>query len=131
MAPALAIEAGLPAIAPAQAQSAAEPQWRHALSLFGDIKYPAGFKRFDYVNPDAPKGGVVREIAIGTFDNFNLAIAGVKGNFAAGGGADQRSADDAFAGRGRHRIWPARRGGRASGRFQLGDLSAAQGSALA
>jgi microcin C transport system substrate-binding protein len=37
-----------------------EPQWRHALSLFGDVKYPADFKRFDYVNPDAPKGGVVR-----------------------------------------------------------------------
>jgi len=82
MAPALAIEAGVPAIAPVQAQSVAEPQWRHALSLFGDTKYPAGFKRFDYVNPDAPKGGVVREIAIGTFDNFNLAVAGVKGSFA-------------------------------------------------
>ena len=40
-----------------------ELAWRHALSLFGDIKYPADFKRFDYVNPDAPKGGVVRQIA--------------------------------------------------------------------
>jgi ABC-type oligopeptide transport system substrate-binding subunit len=29
------------------------------LSLFGDLKYPAGFKHFDYVNPKAPKGGVV------------------------------------------------------------------------
>jgi microcin C transport system substrate-binding protein len=28
------------------------------ISTFGDIQYPAGFKRFDYVNPDAPKGGV-------------------------------------------------------------------------
>jgi len=83
MAPALAIEAGLPVAAPAQAQSAAEPAWRHALSLFGDIKYSEGFKRFDYVNPDAPKGGVVREIAIGTFDNFNVAVAGVKGSVAA------------------------------------------------
>ena len=26
------------------------------MSLFGDVKYPAGFKRFDYVNPDAPEG---------------------------------------------------------------------------
>ncbi len=69
LAPTLAIEAGFPAIA--EAQSAAEPVWRHALSLFGDIKYPADFKRFDYVNPDAPKVGEVREIAIGTFDNFN------------------------------------------------------------
>jgi microcin C transport system substrate-binding protein len=65
----------------AQAQAAA-PEWRHALSLFGKVKYPAGFKRYDYVNPDAPKGGVARQISIGTFDNFNLAVAGVKGALA-------------------------------------------------
>ena len=65
MAPALGPAPG-PAIAPAQAQ-AAEPAWQHALSLFGEVKYPAGFKRFDYVNPDAPKGGTVRQIQIGTF----------------------------------------------------------------
>lgn len=59
-------------------------EWRHALSLFNDIKYPAGFKHFDYVNPDAPKGGTVRQIAIGTFDNFNVTISGVKGVVAAG-----------------------------------------------
>ena len=34
--------------------------WRHGLSLFGELKYPAGFKQFDYVNPNAPKGGAVR-----------------------------------------------------------------------
>ena len=71
----------------ARAQSAVAPGagdlvWRHGLSLFGDVKYPADFKRFDYVNPDAPKGGVARQIAIGTFDNFNLAVAGVKGSIA-------------------------------------------------
>ena len=60
----------------------AEPVWRHGLSLFGDLKYPADFKRFDYVNPDAPKGGVARQISIGTFDNFNTAVAGVKGSIA-------------------------------------------------
>jgi microcin C transport system substrate-binding protein len=70
-------------INPVDAQpAAAEPAWRHALSLFGDIKYPAGFKRFDYVNPDAPKGGIARMISIGTFDNFNIAVAGVKGAIA-------------------------------------------------
>jgi microcin C transport system substrate-binding protein len=58
--------------------------WRHALSLFGDVKYPADFKRFDYVNPDAPKGGMVRQISIGTFDNFNITLLGVKGSLAAG-----------------------------------------------
>ena len=30
--------------------------WRHGLSLFGDLKYPADFKHFDYVNPEAPQG---------------------------------------------------------------------------
>lgn len=64
------------------AGSATVEQWRHALSLFGDVKYPADFKRFDYVNPDAPKGGTARQISIGTFDNFNLAVAGVKGSIA-------------------------------------------------
>ena len=48
--------------------------WRHGLSLFGDLKYPAGFKHFDYVNPNAPKGGTVRTIAIGTYDNFNMVV---------------------------------------------------------
>ena len=52
--------------------------------MFGDLKYPAGFKRFDYVNPDAPKGGVVRLIALGTFDNFNVVINGLKGSIAGG-----------------------------------------------
>jgi microcin C transport system substrate-binding protein len=66
---------------PARAQ---EKTWRHGLSLFGDLKYPAGFKQFDYVNAAAPKGGAVRQIAIGTFDNFNIAVAGVKGALATG-----------------------------------------------
>ncbi|HEY3920443.1 MAG TPA: extracellular solute-binding protein [Stellaceae bacterium] len=48
----------------------AEPQ--HGLSLFGDpLKYPPGFTHFDYVNPDAPKGGSVRFGDVGTFDNLN------------------------------------------------------------
>jgi microcin C transport system substrate-binding protein len=63
---------------------AAEPAWRHGLSLFGTLKYPANFPHFDYVNPAAPKGGVVRQIATGTFDNFNMVVAGVKGSLAAG-----------------------------------------------
>ncbi len=66
---------------PAQAQ---DKLWRHGLSLFGDLKYPAGFKQFDYVNAAAPKGGAVRQIAIGTYDNFNVVVAGVKGALATG-----------------------------------------------
>jgi microcin C transport system substrate-binding protein len=58
--------------------------WRHALSLFGDIKYPEGFKHFDYVNPDAPQGGTLRQSALGTFDNFNTVVSGVKGSIAIG-----------------------------------------------
>src|SRR5258706_7044537 len=82
-APVLGTASRLAAVSPAEAQTAAgEPAWRHALSLFGDIKYPADFKRFDYVNPDAPKGGVARTISIGTFDNFNVAVMGVKGSIA-------------------------------------------------
>jgi microcin C transport system substrate-binding protein len=66
---------------PAQAQ---ERVWRHGLSLFGDLKYPAGFKQFDYVRADAPKGGAARQVALGTFDNFNIVVAGVKGSLAIG-----------------------------------------------
>ncbi|WBL78254.1 extracellular solute-binding protein [Bradyrhizobium xenonodulans] len=80
--PALGSAAGIPVIGAAEAQSTGELPWRHALSLFGDIKYPADFKRFDYVNPDAPKGGVARLISIGTFDNFNITVAGIKGSLA-------------------------------------------------
>ena len=80
--PALGGIAAIPMINPVNAQSAAEPAWRHALSLFGDVKYPADFKRFDYVNPDAPKGGAARMMSIGTFDNFNFAVSGIKGNIA-------------------------------------------------
>jgi microcin C transport system substrate-binding protein len=64
--------------------SAEDPVWRHGLSLFGSLKYPAGFAHFDYVNPNAPKGGAARQIAFGTFDNFNMVVAGVKGSLAAG-----------------------------------------------
>jgi microcin C transport system substrate-binding protein len=84
---ALAVPAvtGLPAASPVQAQPAAAAHtWRHGLSLFGDLKYPETFKRFDYVNADAPKAGVARLGVFGTFDNFNLVVSGVKGSISAG-----------------------------------------------
>jgi microcin C transport system substrate-binding protein len=71
-----------PLVTPAAAQE--ETPWRHGLSLFGDVKYPAGFKHFDYVNPQAPKAGIVRMIAVGSFDNFNMAVSGARGSLAAG-----------------------------------------------
>src|SRR5690606_12888542 len=67
---------------PLSAQEAARPQtaeWRHGAALLDKPKYPPGFKHFDYVNPDAPKGGILRLGAQGTFDSFNLVMAGVKG----------------------------------------------------
>jgi microcin C transport system substrate-binding protein len=40
-----------------RAAAAAEEKEAHGISAFGDLKYPAGFSRFDYVNAEAPKGG--------------------------------------------------------------------------
>jgi microcin C transport system substrate-binding protein len=62
----------------------ANRQWRHGISTFGQLKYPAQFAHFDYVNPRAPKLGTARQGAFGTFDNFNTIVAGWKGNLAAG-----------------------------------------------
>jgi microcin C transport system substrate-binding protein len=61
----------------------AEP--RHGLSIFGDLKYPAGFKHYDYVNPDAPKGGRIATTGVfanDSFDSFNAMI--LKGDAAQG-----------------------------------------------
>ncbi|USE36690.1 extracellular solute-binding protein [Endozoicomonas sp. SCSIO W0465] len=43
----------------------------HGLSRFDDLKYPEGFKHFDYVNPDAPKRGKLNIAAIGILDTLN------------------------------------------------------------
>ena len=50
----------------AQAQEAS-----HGVALHGTPKYPANFTHFDYVNPDAPKGGDLHMSALGTFDTLN------------------------------------------------------------
>ena len=54
----------------------------HGLSIFGELKYPLDFKHFDYVNPDAPKGGRMATIGGISFDSFNPFI--LKGDSAAG-----------------------------------------------
>jgi microcin C transport system substrate-binding protein len=52
----------------------AAPQ--HALTLYNEPpKYPANFKHFDYVNPDAPKGGIFRQGGFGGFDSLNPFIS--------------------------------------------------------
>ncbi|MET0748531.1 MAG: ABC transporter substrate-binding protein, partial [Rhizobium sp.] len=48
-----------------------EPQFRIGSAILGDLKYAPGFTHFDYVNPDAPKGGDLKLSADGTFDTFN------------------------------------------------------------
>src|SRR5437762_14152414 len=54
----------------------------HGLSLFGELKYPADFKNFDYVDPRAPSGGTMKFSAIGTYDTLNPFV--IKGVAAAG-----------------------------------------------
>ncbi len=51
------------------------PLWAaHGYALWGDLKYPAVFSHFDYVNPTAPKGGELRLVSnlrVSTFDKYN------------------------------------------------------------
>ncbi len=59
---------------------------RHGMSIFGELKYPQGFRHFDYGNPQAPKGGTLSQMpSVGaynasllTFDTLNGYI--LKGN---------------------------------------------------
>jgi microcin C transport system substrate-binding protein len=58
------------------------PAWAaHGYALWGDLKYPDNFSHFDYVNPQAPKGGELRLVSglrVSTFDKFNPFT--IKGN---------------------------------------------------
>ena len=68
-----------PMIGPATAQETA-----HGLSLFGDLKYGPEFVHFDYVEPNAPKGGTLHLATVGTFSTLNPFT--LKGVSAAGAG---------------------------------------------
>jgi microcin C transport system substrate-binding protein len=79
---------------------AADLNWTNGISVIGELKYPPGFKHFDYVNPDAPKKGNLRVSELGTFDNFNPLVN--KGNLAIGIGQVyetlmKSSLDEAFS----------------------------------
>ena len=50
------------------ASSVAEPTYKHGVSVFGEFKYPPDFEHFDYVNPNAPKGGM---LVLATGANWN------------------------------------------------------------
>lgn len=71
----------------------------HAMAMHGEPKYPADFEHFDYVNPDAPKGGADVRAVVGTFDSLNPFV--IQGNPAAGVGLiydtlTESSADEPF-----------------------------------
>lgn len=67
--------------APALAQTPTDV-WTNSFTLEGDAKYGQDYTHFDYVNVDAPKGGVVRMGALGGFDTFNPILP--KGEVAGG-----------------------------------------------
>ena len=78
----LAFALALVCALPASAESGVTVS--HGASLHGGLKYGPDFTHFDYVNPEALKGGTVRQSAIGTFDSLNPFI--LKGQSAAGVG---------------------------------------------
>lgn len=57
-------------------------QESHGVSLNGQPKYKKGFRHFDYVNPSAPKGGVLKRASEGSYDSLNPFV--LKGTSAAG-----------------------------------------------
>ncbi len=83
-------ETGTPAAAPAvpaapEAPAAPAPQtgeWQTSSSLVGPSKYGSDFAHYDYVNPNAPKGGTLNQVVPGSFDSFNPFV--VRGTPAAG-----------------------------------------------
>jgi microcin C transport system substrate-binding protein len=75
----------------------AVPKPMHAIAMHGSPKYGPGFSHFDYVDPDAPKGGTMRLAVNGTFDSFNSFIP--RGNPGAGSSIETlltNSADEPF-----------------------------------
>ncbi|MDE0381908.1 MAG: extracellular solute-binding protein [Rhodospirillales bacterium] len=80
--------------------AAAADEASHGLSLFGDLKYGPGFAHFDYVDPAAPKGGLLRLATVDTYSTLNPFT--LKGQSAAGAGLPfesllEGSADEADA----------------------------------
>ncbi|KQP59210.1 hypothetical protein ASF39_17030 [Methylobacterium sp. Leaf108] len=70
--------------APAQPAPTTGGAFAHAMTLMGEPKYPPDFKHFEYADPAAPKGGLVRLGAQGGFDNFNYVVSGLKGDLEGG-----------------------------------------------
>ena len=111
-------------------RSGAEGEWRHGLSLLGEPKYPVDFPHLDYVNPNAPKGGLVRFGEQGTFDNLNMFVAGVKGEIEGGILPVYDTLMTPALDEVSHGIRPAGRGGAVPGGFPRSPIACAR-SALA
>lgn len=95
-----AVFAAFAVLATAFSSAAQEPAPAHGLAMHGDLKYGPDFAHFDYVNPEAPKGGAIRLAAVGGFDSLNPFI--IKGDAAAGVSfiydtLMSNSADEAFS----------------------------------
>ena len=83
-------------VRPARAQGVRGDEEHHGMSAFGDLKYPPDFKHFDYVDPDAPKGGIFSQVGPNrqfnqnflTFNSLNAFI--LKGDAAPGNRAHLR-----------------------------------------
>src|SRR5919198_6190051 len=73
------------AVAALRLTSAAAAEARHAIAMHGEPALGADFKAFDYVQPDAPKGGRLVQGVLGTFDSLNplivkgLAVSSIRG----------------------------------------------------
>src|SRR5690606_5925326 len=69
----LMLTASVPALSATEIDTEIVPKVTkaHGFALHGDLKYPADFSHFEYVNPDAKKGGRVRLMGHGTFDSLN------------------------------------------------------------
>ena len=65
------LSAGLTCFSAHAEDSRQEVVESHGFALYGDLKYPQDFAHFEFVNPEAPKGGHLRLMGFGTFDSLN------------------------------------------------------------
>lgn len=72
-----------PLVTSAEQNTIETPEPVHGIAMHGDVKYPENFSHFDYVNPQAPKGGQLNlSVVSNGFDSFNPYV--VRGVAAAG-----------------------------------------------
>ena len=102
---AAALASALPRNVEAAQVEAAQETERHGLSAFGDLKYPPDFRHFDYVNPNAPKGGVFSHVGATRAFNQNFLTFNSLNSFILKGDGAQ-GMELTFAGRTRRAVRP-------------------------